>query len=60
MAPILAEFILEDEKLVTDGIPSDSQYRLIFSKSRIKRNRINLLNSNYIEIDFRKLEEDKY
>ena len=23
MAPILAEFILEDEKLVTDGIPSD-------------------------------------
>ena len=23
MAPILAEFILEDEKLVTDGISSD-------------------------------------
>ena len=23
MAPILAEFILEDEKLFTDGIPSD-------------------------------------
>ena len=23
VAPILAEFILEDEKLVTDGIPSD-------------------------------------
>ena len=32
----------------------------IFNKSRIKRNRFNLLNSNYVEIDFRELEEDKY
>ena len=31
MAPILAEFILEDEKLVTDGIPSDR----IPSKARV-------------------------
>ena len=41
-------------------LQSPTLHQLVFSKSRIKRNRFNLLNSNYVEIDFRELEEDKY
>ena len=41
-------------------LQSPTLHQLVFSKSRIKRNRFNLLNSNYVEIDFGELEEDKY